>query len=145
MTDVATPATPATPATQGEAQAPAPAPVLAAPPQRGRTVIADAVVEHIAAQAAAGVDGVTRSGSGLDKIVGRAYPQAHAHVAGGRVRLHLEIAVAWPHPLDHVCGQVRDTVTTRLAELTGLAVDGVDVTAATVVHVAPAPPTRRVA
>ena len=143
MTDVATPATPVTPAIQGEAQAPAP--VLAAPFQRGRTVIADAVVEHIAVQAATGVDGVTPAGSGLDKVVGRAYPQAHARVAGGRVRLHLEIAVAWPYPLAGVCGQVRDTVTTRLAELTGLAVDTVDVTAATVVHTPPAPPTRSVA
>lgn len=137
MTNVAAPATPAR---QGKAEAPA----LAEPAGRGRTVITDAVVEHIAAQAAAGVDGVTPAGSGLDKVVGRAYPQADAHVAGGRVRLHLEIAVAWPHPLAGVCGQVRDTVTARLAELTGLSVDAVDVTAAKVVHAAPAPPTRRV-
>lgn len=145
MTDIVTPVTPAAapaaPARQGEAGATA----LAEPAVRGRTVIADAVVEHIAARAAADVAGATSSGSGLDKVVGRAYPQAHARVAGGRVRLHLEIAVAWPHPLADVCGQVRDTVTARVNELTGLIVDTADVTAAKVVHAAPVAPTRRVA
>ena len=118
-------------------------PTLAEPAERGRTVIGDAVVERIAVHAAGGVPGVVEVGSGLDKVVGRHYPKASADVAGGRVRLHLEVAVAWPSPLADVCADVRDTVTDRVTELTGLSVDTVDVTAAKVIHASP-PPTRRV-
>lgn len=117
--------------------------MLAEPGQRGVTSIADAVVEHIAVHAAAEIPGVVTMGSGLDKVVGRRYPRANADVAGSRTRLHLEVAVAWPFPLADVCAQVRDTVTARVSELTGLSVDTVDVTAAKVVHDTP-PPTRRV-
>ncbi|MEO3938954.1 Asp23/Gls24 family envelope stress response protein [Dermatophilaceae bacterium Soc4.6] len=117
---------------------------LAEPSERGRTVIARAVVEHIAVRAAADVEGVEPAGAGLEKVLGRRYPKANADVAGGRAGLRLDIAVAWPHPLADVCGQVRDTVMARVGELTGLRVDTVDVTAANVVHPAPDTPPRRV-
>lgn len=90
------------------------------------------------------MEGVTPAGSGLKKVMGRQYPKADAEVAQGRARLHLEIAVEWPHPLADVCGLVRDTVSARVAELTGLNLDIVDVTAANVVHAAPVTPLRRV-
>ncbi len=111
---------------------------------RGRTVIEAAAVEHIAARACLDVDGVTLAGSSLGKVVGRQYPKAHANVAGTRARIQVEIAVEWPHPLADVCGQVRQAVTSRVDELTGLNVDTVDVTAAKVVHAAPDTPPRRV-
>lgn len=114
---------------------------LAEPGRRGSITIAGGVVEHIARLAANEVDGVAGVGSGLDKVVGRRYPKADADVAGSRVRLNVQIAVAWPYPLADVCARVRETVTTRLSELTGLSIDAVDVTAAKVVQ--PEQPTRR--
>ncbi len=91
-------------------------------------------MEHIARLTANEVDGVATLGSGLDKVLGRRYPKANADVAGSRARLNVQIAVAWPYLLADVCARVRDTVTTRLAELTGLSIDAVDVTAAQVVQ-----------
>jgi len=111
--------------------------------QRGRLVIADRVVERIATVAAGEVEGVVRVGSGLDQVLGYRYPKAHATVAGDRARIQVQIAIAWPHPLGQVCGTVRDEVRDRVAELIGVRVDAVDVTAAKVVH-APQPEEKRV-
>jgi len=86
---------------------------------------------------------VAKAGSGLDQVLGRRYPKANATVAGDRARIHVEIAITWPHPLGQVCGQVRDGVRDRVTELIGVQVDAVDVTAAKVVH-APQPEGRRV-
>ena len=116
---------------------------LTDPAERGRTVIGDAVLEHIAVHAAGEISGVVKTGSALDKVIGRRYPKADAQVAGTRARVHVEIAVLWPCPLAEVTARVRDTVATRLTELTGLTIDAVDVTAATVIHEQP-PTTRRV-
>lgn len=102
------------------------------PGQRGRTTIDDRVVAHIATHAAAEVDGVTRVGSGLDKVVGRQYPKAEGQVAGTHARVSVEIAVAWPQPLSVVAGRVRDTVSARLHEMSGLEIDAVDVSVARV-------------
>jgi len=102
--------------------------------QRGRTTFSVGVVEHIARLAANAVEGVAEHGSGLEKVVGRQYPKVNAEVAGSRARLSLQVAVAWPYPLADVCARVRDQVTTRLGELTGLDIDAVDVTAAKVVQ-----------
>ena len=87
------------------------------------------------------VPGVVATGSGLNKMVGRLYPKVTADVAGSRARLSIEIAVAWPLPLADVCARVRDTLSIRLNELTGLSIDSIDVTAAKVVQ--PEPPTRK--
>lgn len=78
--------------------------------------------------------GVTTSGSTLESVVGRRYPKAAAHTAGGHTAVSVEVAVTWPMPLGTVTRQVRDHVYERLASLTGLMVDSVDVTAAKVVH-----------
>ncbi len=113
------------------------------PGERGRTTIADSVLERIACKAATEVGGVVRAGSGLDKVVGRQYPKATAEVAGSRATVGLDIAVAWPHSLASVSATVRDTVRARLGELSGLAIDVVDVNVATVLPPAQ-PDTRRV-
>lgn len=107
---------------------------LAEPDQRGRTTIEDAVLEHIAVNAALEVDGVTATGSDLDKLIGRRLPKANAHVAGTRARVQVEIAAAWPHPVATVAAAVREYVTARLVELTGLDIDAVDVEVARVIH-----------
>ena len=113
---------------------------LADPGQRGRLVVADRVVEKVASIAAAEVEGVVSSGSGLGGLLGHRYPRADATVAGARARVHVEVAVSWPMPLAQVAGAVRQRVGRRLDELVGLAVDAVDVTAATLVTAPPHPP-----
>lgn len=109
--------------------------------QRGRTTIEDAVVEHIAAHAALELNGVATTGSDLEKLIGRRLPKADAQVAGTRARVQLEIAAAWPHPVAALAAAVREHVTSRLVELTGLTIDGVDVDVARVIH--PTKPERR--
>lgn len=113
------------------------------PGQRGALVITNSVVERIAAIAAGEVQAVVKAGSGLDQVLGHRYPKVSATIAGHRARIHVEIAVAWPHPLGQVCGQVRDVVRGRVTELAGVQVDAVDVHVATVVH-APEPERGRV-
>lgn len=113
------------------------------PGQRGTLVIADSVVERIAAIAASAVRGVISTGSGLDQVLGHRYPKVNATISGRRARIRVDIAVAWPSPLGQVCGQVRDEVHHRVTELAGIQVDAVDVHAAKVVH-APEPQRKRV-
>lgn len=106
--------------------------VPADPAARGRTTIANAVIEHIACYAAAEVSGVAPVGSGLEKVIGRQYPKADANVAGSRAWVSLEISTRWPQPLAEVSAQVRETVSARLHELSGLDIDAVHVTVAQV-------------
>ena len=107
------------------------------PGERGDLSIADRVVEQIAVLAAQQVEGVAVLGSGLERVVGRNFPRAQAHVAGTRVRLVLQIAVIWPAALPQVAAAVRDTVAERISTLVGMHVDAVDVNAAKVVHAQP--------
>ena len=107
---------------------------------RGRLEIADRVVSKLARQAAREVSGVrAESQTGLGGAIGRSLPSASADVAGDRVRIAVEIAVAWPTPLAEVTSQVRASVHERITELAGLHVDTVDVTATKIVH----PPAER--
>lgn len=108
--------------------------VLAEPQQRGRTIIENAVLEHIAVHAALEVSGVIATGSDLDKLIGRRLPKAGARVAGTRARVLVEVAAAWPHPVATVAAAVREHVSERLLALTGLQVDAVDVEVARVIH-----------
>lgn len=112
-------------------------PASGEPAGRGRLEVADRVVVRIATIAASEVEGVVRTGSGVDQILGRSCPHAQATIAGGRARIHLDIAVAWPHPLSEVTASVRRRVHDQVSDLVGLAVDAVDVTASSVVHVPP--------
>ncbi len=105
---------------------------LADPGERGRTIVADRVVERIACFAAAEVDGVRSVGSSLESLVGRRYPKADADIAGNRARVVVSIAVTWPTPLARTSAAVRDQVLQRLRDYSGLEIDAVDVTAAKV-------------
>ena len=111
-----------------------PGPGHSEPGDRGRLVVADRVLERIATIAAGEVSGVVSAGTGVDQLLGRRDPKADASVAGGRARIHLDLAVAWPNPLAQVTADVRQRVQARVSGLVGLAVDAVDVTAALVVH-----------
>lgn len=113
-------------------RAPGPTTTATAPEDRGRLEIAEQVVERVAAIAACEVPGVRRVGSGLESVVGRRYPKVRAQVAGGHVRVRVDVAVGWPAPLARTAAAVRTRVRERLSALVGLTVDVVDVTVATV-------------
>ena len=104
------------------------------PEERGTLTIADRVVERIASIAASEVPGVADIGSGWTQIVRRSLPTSQARVAGGRSRIGVDIAAVWPAALDELAAAVHSHVTERVFALTGVAVDGVDVTVADVVH-----------
>ena len=100
--------------------------------ERGRTRIADRVVEKIAARAVAEVDnatGVARQALGVR--LGSAGPdraaRVDAEVDGGVVTVLASMAVRWPAPVRTVTRQVRAHVTDRVQSLTGLRVEQVDI------------------
>lgn len=114
---------------------------------RGTTVIADRVVERIAERAALEVPGVAPDTGplGVAASLGglrnpKRLPKASGEVAGGRGRIVLSVGVTWPTALAPVAQQVRAHVASRVVELTGVAVDHVDVS---IVKVTPPAPERR--
>lgn len=101
---------------------------------RGRLVIADKVVERIATIAAGEIEWVGDPTSGWTRVIGRGLPRATAKVAGGRTRVLVQVAGAWPAPLASMASAVRDHVNERISTLTGVTVTAVDVTVADVTH-----------
>jgi len=100
--------------------------------ERGRTVVADAVVRRIATIAAREVDDVVVERTGLDRITGRGLPHADVVVAGQTSRVSVEVATRWPAPLSTVTAAVQDHVRERVSTLTGMTVTAVDVRVASV-------------
>lgn len=100
-------------------------------------MIADKAVEHIASYAAREVAAVHPTGARL-ALPPRtsSLPHASATVAGGRSRVKVEVAIRWPSAAATAAAEVRDHVQERVATLTGMTVDGVDVVVADVVHAA---------
>ena len=119
----------------------------------GQIVLKDRVVSRIASRAAGEVDGVgsaaprllgvALTAPGMDRLGRRgdnlqALPAVTAQVDGTRVFLTVTASVAYPRPLQDTAQQIRDRVTERLSELTGLDVAEVDVhVTALVVHSEP--------
>ncbi len=97
------------------------------PGSRGSLTVRDKAAERVAHYAALHVPGVLVHSGGLDRITGRDLPRVAVTIAGGHVRVHLDIAVAWPQSLPQVTGAVRAQVSEQLSTLVGLVVDGVDV------------------
>ncbi|EHR52673.1 hypothetical protein SacmaDRAFT_4488 [Saccharomonospora marina XMU15] len=100
---------------------------------RGRTTIADRVVERIAVHAAREVEGVGGSARRLlgVRVSGEAPQrsvQADARVRAGTASLRMQLSVRYPTPVARTVEQARDHVMRRVTELTGLAVSRVDVT-----------------
>jgi uncharacterized alkaline shock family protein YloU len=98
----------------------------------GRTTIADRVVERIAAQAVAEVDRATGTarqllGVSLGSTTATTPARVTADVDGGIVSVQVDLAVIWPNPVRAVTRQVRQHVTDRVEQLTGLQVAEVDV------------------
>ncbi|KQT91528.1 hypothetical protein ASG49_10925 [Marmoricola sp. Leaf446] len=115
---------------------------LPAPEERGRTVIADRVVERIASAAAAEVESTVDSRGGFGRLVRGKLPSAEAVVAGSTSRIAVEVGAIWPTSLPVLAARVRDHVGERVHTLAGVEVTAVDVTVADVVH--STAPSRRV-
>jgi uncharacterized alkaline shock family protein YloU len=124
-----------------------PTPADGDPGERGRTTIADRVIERIAVQAVSEVGaaggsvrrmlGVAVGGSGLDRDA-----QVTAVIAGGAAALTVQLSVAYPASVAQTAREARRQLVQRIQDLTGHTVSRVDITI-TAVHAAVAP-TRRV-
>ncbi|MGW6905503.1 Asp23/Gls24 family envelope stress response protein [Streptomyces sp. NPDC054940] len=108
------------------------------PGARGRTTIADGVVEKIAGMAARDVDGVHAMGSGLsrtfgavrDRVPGGAKSVSRgvkAEVGEVQAALDLEIVVEYGVSIADVARDVRENVITAVERMTGLEVVEVNI------------------
>ena len=109
---------------------------IVVPGQRGRTLVADKVVESIATIAAGEVEAVVATRTGWADVR-RGLPRASADVRRGESRIAVEIATTWPLPVSRVAQQVRGHVHERVEQLTGMRVAAVDVTVDSLVEAKP--------
>lgn len=101
--------------------------VVPGPPpaaERGALRIADRVVAKIAAQAAGEV---LADAPGAELVPRDRSPHASVSVRKDSARLRLTLELGYPTDIGAVCGSVRSHVTTRVEELTGMAVPEVAV------------------
>nr|WP_246401903.1 DUF6286 domain-containing protein [Jiangella mangrovi] len=94
--------------------------------------IHERVVRKIAERAAAGVAGRTEQSTVWERLGGRSLPHANARVIGRHVRLEVEVGAPGGASLPDLAAAVRDAVAREVADLTGFAVDRVDVRVAAV-------------
>ncbi|MEU6178242.1 Asp23/Gls24 family envelope stress response protein [Streptomyces coeruleorubidus] len=108
------------------------------PGSRGRTTIADGVVEKIAGLAARDVDGVHAMGSGLSRTFGAVRDRVpggaksvtrgvKAEVGEVQAALDLEIVVEYGVSIADVARDVRENVITAVERMTGLDVVEVNI------------------
>lgn len=108
------------------------------PGTRGRTTIADGVVEKIAGMAARDVDGVHAMGSGLSRTFGAVRDRVpggtksvtrgvKAEVGEVQAALDLEIVVEYGVSIADVARDVRENVITAVERMTGLEVVEVNI------------------
>jgi uncharacterized alkaline shock family protein YloU len=112
---------------------------------RGRTTIADRVVEKIAAITAGEVDrasGTPRRllGTRFSRPSASTRPRASAKVDETTVSLKLSVSVEYPAPVRDVAAEVRERVARRIYELTGLKVTEIDITVPLFLTERPRPP-----
>lgn len=111
---------------------------LGAPATRGKTSIADGVVEKIAAMAARDVDGVHALGTGLSRTFGamrERVPGGKASVSRGvkaevgevQTALDLDIVVDYGVSITDVSQDVRENVIAAVERMTGLEVVEVNI------------------
>ena len=101
------------------------------PETRGRTVIADRVVERIATRAAAEPGPVTGPGGGLPGLSGSAVrPRVTAGVRGRVATVQVALGVTYPAPIRTVTRRVRAQIRARVREMTGIDVRQVDIAVA---------------
>jgi uncharacterized alkaline shock family protein YloU len=115
--------------------------------ERGRTVIAERVLERVAAEAAAEIDGV---GGPARRLLGVAVggdepdrrAKVTARITGDKATLDVQLSVVYPASVGRTTERTRSHLMRRVEDLTGLTVSRVDITV-TELHGAPAD-TRRV-
>lgn len=116
------------------------------PADRGRTVIADRVVERTAARLASEVEhvrGVDRQLPG--RLLGRpAAVSADAHTDGRLAQLRLDLTVAYPAPIREVTRQARRHVRDNVRRLCGVTVTDLDIRVAALRQDDPEPQKRTV-
>ncbi|GGO92221.1 Asp23/Gls24 family envelope stress response protein [Wenjunlia tyrosinilytica] len=111
---------------------------LAAPAERGRTSIADGVVEKIAGMAAREVPGVHALGGGLARTLGAVrdrVPGGRTNVARGvkvevgqrQTAIDIDLVVEYGVPITEVASDVRENVIAAVERMTGLEVVEVNV------------------
>ncbi|PRY37901.1 Asp23/Gls24 family envelope stress response protein [Umezawaea tangerina] len=98
--------------------------------ERGRTDVADRVVERLAARAVTEVAGV---GGSAHRVLGVAVGdqeavQVTARVTGDRAELDVRLSVVYPESVAATTSRVRAHLVARTEELTGLVVSKVDIT-----------------
>ncbi|GGK90597.1 hypothetical protein Sme01_53180 [Sphaerisporangium melleum] len=142
---------PAPPAPPGAGSTTAPAehrPGTSAPPEsRGHTGISDRVLEQIAARA---VQEVGQVGGARPRMLGvplgreaeGTAPRVSGHVEGRMAILRVTLSVVYPAPIRQIVHRVREHVTARVGELTGLEARQVDIDVSRLIH--PAEEERRV-
>lgn len=106
--------------------------LLTPPETRGRTRIADRVLERITARAVAetaqaGGTGRRLLGVPLERDTAHTTAQVTAHVDGHLATVKVALSVRYPAPIRQVTRRVREHVNTRVRELTGLEVRQVDI------------------
>lgn len=107
-------------------------PVLGPPETRGRTRVADRVLERIAAHAVAETAQVGGAaprllGVPLGRDTARTAARVSAQVDGHLAIVKVTLSVTYPAPIRRVTRRVREQVTARVSELTGLDVRQVDI------------------
>lgn len=112
---------------------------------RGRTTLADRVVEKTAAQAALEVDHVHGSAAPLVKRIFGSGPSvgSAANIDGQLAQLSLDIQIDYPAPVRQITRQVRQHVQGRIAQLCDLTVTDIFVSVTALrTDVAPKPRVR---
>ncbi|WP_322760135.1 Asp23/Gls24 family envelope stress response protein [Frankia sp. Cr2] len=99
---------------------------------RGRLVVANAVIEKIAAQAALDVDAVgglgrRHPGRRRRPAVDERPPRVSARVGRGTARISMSLSVRYPVRIIEVCEGVRTRVNQQVADLAGLRVTHIDI------------------
>ena len=112
--------------------------------ERGTLDVKSKAVTHIAERAAGEVEGTVTNATTVQKATGRGYPHASVRLDRNRAWVDLDVAVTWPAPVAKIAAQVRDTVSRRTTELSGLDVRRVDVTVHVVTQSEDTTPARRV-
>ncbi|MBP3042265.1 Asp23/Gls24 family envelope stress response protein [Arthrobacter jiangjiafuii] len=99
---------------------------------RGTTVLARKVLEKIAGQVAKDETDAGGSSGGFLGIGAQAdlsaRPQATVEVSGSVATLRVEVGLPYPVPLRQAADRLRDRISARVTELTGVEVRQVDVT-----------------
>ncbi|GAB2997214.1 Asp23/Gls24 family envelope stress response protein [Amycolatopsis acidiphila] len=97
---------------------------------RGTTTVAERAVERIAGQLVTEMGGVGGSSRRLLGVTfgGGEAPNVDATVRGEHVSLDVELSVSYPASVARTTEAARQQLTREVGELTGLAVDRVDIT-----------------